>query len=659
MLMTRAPGNAFLRHDLPDPSLVAPNDPDKPLYDYDNPLAIEDDEDEDEGPLLAVDAPAEIDNPAPPPKVIVEEPEQAKGPMIWNYLCRWIENSKFLGAIPRASLDYREEQQIKDFSQPLIVDYDIQIGTLIGNGCGIILAVIFHFAFASRRLYKPNISLNPLYRNFKTLASLGAPAGTLLANVLPFLPKGSQKLFTVIFSDIFAIVFGLFAIPYWLYRENWLKTPAEHRNRYAKIGIEGWSKYAKTAIVLGMSLGQAIGAIVSFATGQNIFSCLAIGGGISALVCFTASVILVPLINKHFNNILISDPHDKDSIRNNYIRSGITLGLSLGAVIGFFLFPALGAVAGMGIGAAFCSVALGIVMGKYGQRISQYTKQQWGVGARLERGTDNSWDYATRNTSYACAFLFSVVGFFLPIPGGSLVGAALGSAVGGVVGWFSGLYIIKKARELQPVEQPAETVPWTQRIANGANVFSLIGAAVGFGIGTLLLGPLGSIEGATLGFAIGGFVGSICGALFDKTAVNILLGRPALENQNDQNDLVKPNGNAPLLAPALAPGFAHIPALLPPAKENDDIDFMDDEAEEDERNDAVEPSDHDSALESVVVAKQTDKTPSPTETAKVTFIHQSKNRYLTFQRHPVIPCGLENNLNPVVQQPFPNSACSA
>jgi hypothetical protein len=337
MLMTRAEENAQLRHDLPNPFLVAPADPDQPI-DPLNPLYIEEDDDDDAvAPLLVLAQTEENAAPVVLPKAHIKAQEEVKGPMIWNYLCRWIENSKFLGAIPRASLDYREEQKIKDFTEPLVVDYDIQIGTLIGNGCGIILAVIFHFAFASRKLYKPNISLNPLYRNFKTLASLGAPAGTLLANVLPFLPKGSQKLFTVIFSDIFAIVFGLFAIPYWLYREYHLKTPAADRNRYAKIGIEGWSKYAKTAIVLGMSLGQTIGAIVSFATGQNILACLAIGGGISAIVCFAASVILVPLINKHFNNILISAPHDKDSIRNNYVRSGITLGLALGATLGFFL----------------------------------------------------------------------------------------------------------------------------------------------------------------------------------------------------------------------------------------------------------------------------------------------------------------------------------
>lgn len=536
-----------------------------------------------------------------------------------NYLTRWVEDSRFFGGVFQGYIDYSAVEH-SDVADNVNAAYDAEVGTLAGLGSGIIMGFVLHFLF--RRYYKAKKSLNPLYRTFKTLASLGMSVGIFIANILP-MPATAKGFFAAVFADIACLVIGLFALPYWLIRQYILKTPANLRHQFTKTGNEGWSKYAKTALVFGTYLGQALGALFGYVSHSNLLTTLAIGSAVGAITCFAASLIFVPLINKFFAKKLITEGYDiylfnrrnlgrtyfnknrkaliltnigekcaayfvengqlnsepvqitlspsqiskineewhydvngkvenisnndlciadittqaclksgradpKDQFRNNYIRTGITLGLAVGSILGFILgtliFPGLGSLIGMLLGGAVTAIFGGILIGKHGHKISYNLQKKLNITTE----SDNSWDYASRSTSYAFAFLGAAIGFFVPVPGGFFIGAALGSAIGGVIGWFAGLGIVKKARKMNPVENKAETLPWTQRVGSGLNIGSIIGAVIGFGLG-VLGGPLGALAGATLGLAVGGVIGSACGALADKPARGLM--KQALLNE--------------------------------------------------------------------------------------------------------------------------------
>ncbi|MHB1946850.1 MAG: hypothetical protein ACYCQI_01900 [Gammaproteobacteria bacterium] len=208
-------------------------------------------------------------------------------------------------------------------------------------------------------------------------------------------------------------------------------------------------------------------------------------------------------------------PKNKDSFRNNYVRTGILLGAALGTTVGFILgtlvFPGVGSAIGMTLGGAIGGIAGGTVLGITGERISKHTKKRWGVG----EDTDNSWDYATRSMYYTGAFLGAAIGFFVPVPGGALVGAAIGGAMGGLAGWVGGLGVVRAARRNNNPELPAKTLPWSQRMGTGGNVGSLVCSGIGFLLG-LAGGPMGAIIGATLGYSFGGFIGSLLGVAYEK-----------------------------------------------------------------------------------------------------------------------------------------------
>ena len=417
-----------------------------------------------------------------------------------NFFGRWIEISRFLGMWPQAVV--AEEVTIEG------ADFDNQMGSMVDKISGVVIAAVMHLTFRDR--YKKVKSLNPLYRNFKTLATAGTELGLMISD-LWLLPQ-------LLATAVFALGIGLLAIPYWLYREYILESPPKLRNADYKTGPEGWSKYGKTFLVFGMYLGETIGSIFAFALQGNFLRNIAIFGAVGSVVSFLAGLVIVPLVNKKFKHALITD---KNRFRNNYIRSGITLGIAVGSVIGFilgtFLFPGLGSLIGMAIGTAFGSVVGGIVLGIYGYKITEYVREKWNGGD----DPDNSWDYASRNTSYLFGFAGAAIGFFIPVPGGALIGAAIGSAIASTVGWLAGLVLIKWARITAPIEPKALTLPWTQRIANGSMIGSMIGAALGFGLG-FITGPGGAIMGATLGFSAGAIAGGLAYGLYDKMARKLI-----------------------------------------------------------------------------------------------------------------------------------------
>ena len=417
-----------------------------------------------------------------------------------NFYGRWIEEGRFTGQVPEAIV-----AEVYTSGNP---DFDLQLDIMVDKFGGFILGSTGHLIFKDK--YKKIRSLNPLYRNFKTLATAGTELGLIFYN-LRYLPM-------VLSTTIFSLALGILALPYWLYREYYSKTPLELRNVYSRVGPEGWSKYAKTFLVFGMYLGEVIGNFVSFAARGDFLRNIAIYGAIGSFATFIVGLIAVPLINKFFDKKLIST---KDAFRNNYVRSGITFGVALGSAIGFVIgtvaFPGLGSLAGMAMGAAFGSVIGGISLGVFGKKITTLLQKHW----KVSENTDNSWDYATRNMSYLVGFVGAAVGFLVPIPGGALVGITLGTAVGGAIGWAAGFFVIRAARKVLVEETRSKTLPWTQRIANGTMVGSMIGATIGFLFG-LIGGPAGAVLGATIGYSLGATLGGLGYGLYDKASRKLL-----------------------------------------------------------------------------------------------------------------------------------------
>ncbi len=144
-------------------------------------------------------------------------------------------------------------------------------------------------------------STNPLYRNFKTLANFGWQVGATISNFLGIEDPNKRKLISSILSDICCFVIGLFAIPYWLIREKVFKIEANSRHKYAVTGSEGWSKYARTALAFGISVGQAVGgffaSIVGTASSSMVSFSISFWGGIVGVASFIVGLIAVPLIN--------------------------------------------------------------------------------------------------------------------------------------------------------------------------------------------------------------------------------------------------------------------------------------------------------------------------------------------------------------------------
>jgi hypothetical protein len=487
-----------------------------------------------------------------------------------NNLSRWYDDQRFVGGLAQmasAEADYNRTHEDTDSN---VVSAETQVETLIGSGVGLVMGTILHWML--RKRYPNKRSLNPIFRTFKTLACTGATFGSMIGYLLP-LPKNSQKIASTILADIFSFVFGLVSLPYWLVREYVLTTPMEERNKYARTGAEGWSKYGKTLLVFGVALGQALGALHSCLAGTDLMTSIAIGGGISGVAAFFSGLILIPLVNRFCGNAFITD---KNTFRNNYVRSGIVAGSSLGSAIGFImgtvLFPGLGSLAGMAIGGAIGSLIGGVVVGVNGKKISKKIHpDSFGFTPEASKDNENSWDYVTRSTAYMGASLGAVIGFFVPVPGGALVGAALGAAIGATVGWVSGFGVLKAARAINPVETPANSLPWTQRVATGSNVFSVVGGIVGCIAGFCLLGPVGALLGAALGFAIGGVVGSIVGIFYDPkdkqakappSEVELTsLPTPRLSRQQKQLELKSKHDVTPSVTVAVEPSSLPAPVM--------------------------------------------------------------------------------------------------
>ncbi len=494
----------------------------------------------------------------PPTKNLVELTYQDK----MNNFSRLGELSRFFALLIAAPIDYEE----KDDASPTTIDTTTAIGTMNSNAAGLfnsgglIIGLLIHAICVRFNLYqKREGTVNILYRGMKTWACAGMYAGYLLASVLP-LPEHGRKLFAAFITDVTCIAFMLFAFPYWIIRRYYYNTDPKKNAEETdcRVGNEGWSKYAKTALVFGVILGQIVGAVVSYCTKAVLATSVALWGGIVGVGLFALSFVMVPLINKLTGKAL---KVDKDVFRNNYVRTGITFGSSLGAAIGFgigsLLLPGIGSMMGATIGGAIGGVIGGAILGAKGHKLSAYAKRTWNDPKNRGDNPDanNSIDYCTRTCSLAFTALGALIGFLLPIPGGFM----LGGAIGGTIGWFLAFPITSIARKIQPIEtdkkHPSNGLPWSQRVAGGVSLGATIGSAIGAIIG-LAGGPLGVIAGAILFGAIGGVVGTIISVFCNQDARRIMwagvTGKRSIEPPAmpvEEN----PAGPAPAISPPSIP----------------------------------------------------------------------------------------------------------
>lgn len=470
-----------------------------------------------------------------------------------GYYSRCIDDDGVAGDGCGAGATYADFEHTKSDADSDTLTYEGHRETLIGRGTGFIIATLIHFLARGR--YRKRGSLNPLYRTIKTLDGVGKTLGGVIASLLP-MSSHSQKFIGSILADVIGLAFALIALPYWLIREFYLKIEPGS-TKYAKTGGDGWSKYGKTALVFGIAMGQSGGALHSLLNGSDLVASMALGSGIAGVAAFAAALILVPLVNKLCNGLLITNDENKDKFRNNYIRTGMTLFAGLGAILGFVLantlIPGLAPLTAMALFGALSSVFGGIALGVVGEKIS--------IGIHGRQDSNNSWDYTSRGMYYWIASLGVILGLFLPIPGGPLVGAALGAAIFGAIGWATGLVVARYASNETP-----NSITWTQRLATSTNVFSLIiGLGIGLLIGGLFGGPAGAVLGATLGMAIGTFVGGVIGILYDPKAPEIELESP--HTSDSEPDSSSPNSNTRTHVPQLSPDLSTAPTLRP---EDDD-----------------------------------------------------------------------------------------
>lgn len=441
------------------------------------------------------------------------------------YKIRYIELTKAIAGAFLGSIYYFLARTTPLTDSPLML-----VGGTIANFIAWFIGEqLIHRLCVYFNLYTTTTSKNPLYRNFKTLSSVGFYLGIMLALLLP--SSMELKLTASIYGASAGFVLGLFAFAYRYYRQSLPIVPEDKKNIDAQVGTEGWSKYGKLALTFGTSIGQSIGAYLAHVGGYDAISSwnvITLYGAIAAMISFFSVIILVPLINyltRDANKMGVFVVHDKDVFNSNYIRTGMTLGVALGTILGSLLgpllVPGLSVAVGIALSSGVFSILCGIILGIYGHQLSLYLQQGWGIPIK----TDNNWSYASRNTSYVFSFLGTALACVF-CPGAALLqSAAIGSAISGLVGWFVGIGVLWKARQIE-VNEKKSTLPWTQRISSGATRGSIIGAFCGLLLALTLCsgGALGLTGWITLSSALGGILGSLKAGL-DEAVAKELLGK--------------------------------------------------------------------------------------------------------------------------------------
>jgi len=449
-----------------------------------------------------------------------------------NYFARFIEDGKSFAPVPEAGvvgIEYERDPSAHAMNDASVTS-DIQLGIIIGNLTGLLGGTLLHKYLVWSNGYKPARTPDPIYRVFKTTAYAATILATLTVNLLP-VPNVAKKLLYPILTGVFCVLAGIFSLVYYQIHKN--EDPEKvKKETYCTIGPdEGWTKNLKSASVGGAALGPLAGLFYFLLCKGTVAlsTCVYLGMGFGGIGLFLGAAILIPFINwiseQRLGKKVLKidqtpeDPDAKDKFRNNYVRSGMTLGTGIGSIIGFFvgtfLFPGIGSVMGSVIGGGLFSIIGGVVLGITGQNISKYLRDKWNVPF----DTSNSWDYSCRTTSFALGPLGSLIGAFID-PQNAIINTigtfSLGNAIASTIGWFLGFPIIYRARQVheEDPKKKGNCLPWTQRIPTGMNVVGYTCSAIGAIIGMAIGGPLAAAGLGALCYYGSSIVGGIIGAFY-------------------------------------------------------------------------------------------------------------------------------------------------
>lgn len=158
-----------------------------------------------------------------------------------------------------------------------------------------------------------NNIVNPWSRRFKTAFVFGQKCGELVGDFVP-LPDSipafhlGRKIIAKVLGCVVGVITGILGVVFFT------GDLTEKAEKYFKLGRESWSKYAKTGLVYGSSVGAAIGGLLGTFVFPGLGTALglAIGGTIGSVAGFIAAVVGVPLGNK------ISSMYSKQSSFSEY-----------------------------------------------------------------------------------------------------------------------------------------------------------------------------------------------------------------------------------------------------------------------------------------------------------------------------------------------------
>ena len=146
------------------------------------------------------------------------------------YRIRYIELAKAIAGLFLGSICFILTCTTSLTGAPLLV-----VGATLANLIALLIGEhIIHRLCVYFNLYTETKSKNPLYRNFKTLASLGSSVGVLLAMMLPFYMD--TKLNVSVYSASAGFMLGLFAFIFRYYRQSMPTVSEDRKNLNARAG---------------------------------------------------------------------------------------------------------------------------------------------------------------------------------------------------------------------------------------------------------------------------------------------------------------------------------------------------------------------------------------------------------------------------------------
>lgn len=309
-------------------------------------------------------------------------------------------------------------------------------------------------------------------------------------------------------------------------------------------GTEGPSRYSKSSLMFFSAVGQVIGIIIGITKDATANLMGAIYAAIAGTIGFMGSIIFVPLINKLFSKILVTETGN--TFRTNYVRAGIALGGLVGAVLwiplGPLLVPTLSVFIGISFFSAAASIIGGIALGAFGNKITKkiqtrygYLLKPLGKEPKLQGSKLPPIDRMRPKELYLVLKDNKTLAYSLMDKKGNVVCGVihdyelkttdfkiiknllkLNKPFHSIQHSFEEKATISKAKEslfqlLNLVDAEITESSWDYNVRSTEGLFKNIGASIGALIGLFTPIPGGIFAGALIGGAIGGVLGWVVG----------------------------------------------------------------------------------------------------------------------------------------------------